>query len=98
MENRSRDIDKPWWQPALLLFGRLSAWIVAPVLIGAFLGKWLDKQFGTDPWIFMAATGFAFIISMFGLVKSTIEEYKKIEGKSDSKDNSENDNKTPDKE
>ena len=71
--------DAPWWQPAILVFVRLSAWIVAPVILGLFIGKWLDRQFNTEPWLFLATTGFAFLISMFGIVKNTITEFKKIE-------------------
>lgn len=71
--------SKAWWQPALLMFARLSAWIIAPVLIGVFAGKWLDKKYGTAPWLFLASVGIAFIISMVGVVKNAMEEYKKID-------------------
>jgi F0F1-type ATP synthase assembly protein I len=68
-----------WWQPAILLSLRLSVWIVAPVLAGVFIGKWLDKKYGTEPWMFLGAVGVAFLFSMAGLVMNTMKEYKKIE-------------------
>ncbi|MBI4811842.1 AtpZ/AtpI family protein [Candidatus Falkowbacteria bacterium] len=68
-----------WWQPALLMFARLSGWIIAPVLIGTFLGRWLDKKHETGPWLFLASVGAAFIISIIGLVKNVAEEYGKID-------------------
>jgi len=68
-----------WWQPALVLFGKFSGWIAVPVILGAFLGKWLDKKYGSEPWLFLAMVGLAFFISMMGLVKIVKEEYKRIE-------------------
>ena len=68
-----------WWQPAIIMFLRLSAWIAAPVIIALFLGKWLDQKFNTAPWLFLALTSLAFLVSMGGLIKNTLEEYRKIE-------------------
>ena len=81
------DSDKPsennseqaWWQPALILFAKFSGWIVVPVIAGALIGKWLDDRYGTDPFIFLTTVGFAFLISMFGLIKNVRDEYSKIE-------------------
>ena len=61
------------------MFAKLSGWIALPVIAGAFLGKWLDKKYGAEPWLFLATVGFAFLLSMIGLVKNTINEYKKID-------------------
>ena len=58
---------------------QVFGWIVVPVIAGAFIGKWLDNKYDTDPWLFLASVGFAFLISMFGLIKNVREEYKKIE-------------------
>ncbi|MCK4540187.1 AtpZ/AtpI family protein [Candidatus Parcubacteria bacterium] len=77
-ENNSK---QAWWQPALILFAKFSVWIVVPVIAGALIGKWLDNRYGTDPWLFLAAVGFAFLISMFGLIRSVTEEYGKMEDK-----------------
>ena len=79
-ENKKQEKNnKLWWQPAVMMFFRFSSWIFAPVLIAVFVGKWLDKKYDTEPIIFLAIVGFAFLISIFGLVKTVKEEYKKIE-------------------
>lgn len=91
-ENKNSEQKKniAWWQPPLVLFAKFSGWIAAPVIIAAFLGRWLDKRYGTEPLLFLATVGFAFLISMFGLVKTVKEEYGKIE-KNDKNNNQEND-------
>ena len=63
----------------LRLLSNITAWIVGPVIVGVFLGKWLDQKFNTDPWLFLASVGFCFLVSIFGLVKSALREFKKIE-------------------
>lgn len=68
-----------WWQPAIVMFSRLSGWIVGPVLIAIFLGKWLDKKYNTEPWLFLASVGVAFAISIFGIVKDAMKELRKID-------------------
>lgn len=76
------DGQAAWWQPAMIMFLKLSAWIATPVIAALYLGKWLDKKFATEPWLFLLAMGAAFLISMLGLVKNTLAEYKKIEAQS----------------
>lgn len=70
--------DKNWWQPAVMIFFKMSAWIVAPVLLGTLLGRWLDKKYDSEPWGFIGIVGIAFVVSMTGLIIETTKEYKKI--------------------
>jgi len=71
-------IQEPWWKPSLDLFIRLSSLIAAPVILAVFVGRWLDDKYQSEPWLFLACTGLAFVISMFGLIKITLQEFKKI--------------------
>ena len=36
------------------IYGALGFQLVASILIGVFGGQWLDKKFGTNPWLMMA--------------------------------------------
>lgn len=63
----------------MLLFFRLSGWIGVPVIIGVFVGKWLDRKYHTEPWLFLTTVGVMFIVSMFGIVYDAIKAMKKIE-------------------
>lgn len=77
--NVPKNQDKTaWWQPAIMMFLKLSVWITAPVIIAMYLGKWLDEKYQTEPWLFLSSIGIAFIISMIGLIRSTSRELKKF--------------------
>lgn len=79
--------NEPWWKPSLELFARLSSLIAIPVILAVFLGKWLDQKYQTEPWLFLGCVGVAFTFSMFGLIKTTFTEYKKItDTQADTKD------------
>ena len=83
--------NEKWWLPAMKMFLRLSAWVAIPIILASFAGDWLDKRYGTEPWLLLALVGIAFIVSMIGLVKNTMEEYKKF-----NKENKNEDKKTND--
>jgi F0F1-type ATP synthase assembly protein I len=68
-----------WWLPAVALFMRLSVWIVGPVVAGAFLGKYLDRKMNTEPIMLIAIVSVSFIVSITGLVKESVREFKRIE-------------------
>ena len=73
------------WQEQLAIFLRLSSWIAFPVLLGALVGNWLDRRYDSAPWLFLIAIGISFVVSMFGLVTSAINEFKKIDKESKNK-------------
>jgi len=79
MKNNNDNQRAPWWQPGLVLFTKLSGWILGPVILGVILGKWLDRKYGTEPWLFLVTVGLAFFLSMFGIVRDSLREMKRIE-------------------
>ena len=70
--------DAPWWQPSVILFTRLSGWIGGPIILALFVGKWLDKKYHSEPWLFLLSVGVAFVISTVGIVKESTEAMQKI--------------------
>jgi len=74
----NEDTKINWWQPALIMFGRMSFWVVAPVVLGLVVGRWLDRILDAEPWGLISVVGLAFVISMIGLVKEASREYEKI--------------------
>jgi len=81
VDKKNQD-DKVWWQSAVMMFARLSAWIVAPVLLATLAGKWLDNKLDSAPWGLIGIVGISFVISMAGLVMEASKEYRKIVGNS----------------
>lgn len=71
--------EKAWWAFALGMLGRFAGWIIFPVFIGAGAGMWLDKKYNSEPWLFLASVGIAFIFSIAGLLRNTLKEFKRIE-------------------
>lgn len=67
------------WSLALKVMAKITGWIAFPVIIGMFLGKWLDQKYNTEPWLLLASIGVSFMISMFGLIKETLKEFKNID-------------------
>jgi hypothetical protein len=79
MNSKKKEIKMLWWQPSLILFGKLSGWIGGPIVAALFLGKWLDKKYSTEPKLFLLCVGVAFFVSTFGIIKDTLVVMKKIE-------------------
>lgn len=67
------------WEPAVAIFSQVSGWIAGPIILALIVGKALDTRFGTKPWIFIGLTGFAFIVSIFGIMKILNKYLKDIE-------------------
>lgn len=63
----------------MILFSRLSVWIGGPILVAIFVGKYLDKKYNTQPWLFLLSVGIAFAISTFGIIRDSMRELKKID-------------------
>lgn len=57
------------WKPALEIFGRVSTWVIVPIVLALIIGKALDKNYGTEPWVFLSFTGIAFLFSSYGIVR-----------------------------
>ncbi len=76
---QDKEKDGPWWRPGLLLFAELSGWIVVPVLIAVYLGRWLDQRYDSEPWLYLTSVGLAFIISIVGIVRGATKAIQQME-------------------
>jgi F0F1-type ATP synthase assembly protein I len=43
--------------------------LVAPVIVGVFSGRWLDRRFGTEPWLLLVLTVLGAVAGMINLVR-----------------------------
>ncbi|MEI8344362.1 MAG: AtpZ/AtpI family protein [Candidatus Moraniibacteriota bacterium] len=76
IENKSK---VAWWQPGMELFLKLSGWIGGPIIVAIFVGKWLDRKYHSEPWLFLLSTTIAFLFSMGALIVIGAKEFRKIE-------------------
>jgi F0F1-type ATP synthase assembly protein I len=58
-------------QLALTSLFQISGWLVGPLVVALFVGRWLDGHFGTKPWLFLISTGVAFVFTAIGIIKET---------------------------
>ncbi len=79
MEEEKDKQNKSWWQPGLMLFAKTSGWIAIPIIAALFVGRWLDRKYATEPWLFLATIGAAFLISSFGIMMESIKMMKEID-------------------
>jgi F0F1-type ATP synthase assembly protein I len=84
----------PWWQPGIQLFFRLSGWIGGPIVVAVFVGRYLDRRYQTEPWLFLATVGISFVISMVALINIGFKEFKKIEQENKQNSNDKHQTKT----
>jgi len=78
MKNMNNNI---WWRPGLLIFAKISALISIPIIIALIVGKYFDKKYNTDPWIFLILTFIAFLTSIYSIWKNIKVYIKEIENK-----------------
>jgi F0F1-type ATP synthase assembly protein I len=81
----SKQAKEAWWMAPVQMFLRISGWVAVPLILSLFLGKWLDKKYGTAPWLLIATSAIAFIFSMYGIIRNAKQEFKKIEEESKNK-------------
>jgi hypothetical protein len=89
-ENAIKDAKEPrnkgvWWLPSILIFFKMSVWIAFPIIVALYVGDWLDSTYNQKSKWLLISVGIAFVISMVGLAKTTVEEWKKLD-LSDKKD------------
>ena len=70
-----------WWQPALIFYGKVTSWIIAPLLL-AFL---FSKKFTDTGWFIVIIIA-GFLITCFGIYREVKVYKKSIEGKSEGSD------------
>ncbi|MCR4311204.1 MAG: AtpZ/AtpI family protein [Candidatus Taylorbacteria bacterium] len=72
-----------WWKPGLDMFGKISVWVVVPIVLALICGKYLDARFDTKPWIFIGLSAIGFGISSFGIVHTALSYLRTEKKKND---------------
>ena len=75
MENNTNN-KKPWWRDGVIVFSKVSAYIVVPVILASYIGKYLDKKYNTGNFMFLGLIVIAFFTTIF-LIWKEMKIYKK---------------------
>lgn len=79
MSPQPKPIKAVWWQPAVELFVRIAGWIVFPIILALYVGRWLDVKFNKEPLFYFICIGVAFVATISGLIIETMKAVRKIE-------------------
>ena len=80
MENNKQNKEL-WWKPATVVFASVSVWIVVPIIVALYLGKYLDSKYNSQPKFFLILIAVAFLVTMFGITRILKKYTEKMKGK-----------------
>lgn len=78
MEENNTDLNnkkEKWWRPVALFYAKTTSWIILPLLLAFFGGKYTGKTIGSQV-IFFAFVAVGFLITCLGIYRE-IKIYKK---------------------
>ncbi len=55
------------WHRPLIVFARISTWIVFPIVGSLLLGRWLDQKFSSGQTMFLLLAGISLILTILGI-------------------------------
>lgn len=67
--------NNQWWKPAMFFYAKVTSWIILPLAIALFLGKYARESLGSQVWFFIAVI-LGFLITCFGIYRE-IKTYQK---------------------
>ena len=78
MDKNEKDMnnkDNSWWKPAIFFYSKVTSWIILPLIVALFTGKYI-KESTKSQILFFLLIFFAFCITCFGIYRE-IKIYKK---------------------
>ncbi|MEI6580581.1 MAG: hypothetical protein WCO07_00195 [bacterium] len=77
MEQDSNNSNKNWalWKPVVVFYVKTTSWIIIPLILAVFLGKYVSESIGSQ-FIFFICLMIGFGITCFGIYRE-INQYKK---------------------
>jgi F0F1-type ATP synthase assembly protein I len=83
-----------WWGPGMAVFTEVTGWIVGPIIVALYLGRFFDNKYETEPWFFLGFTALAFFISTYGIIKIATRFIKAAEQEKKKQTNKKDDQKS----
>lgn len=70
------------WSEGLRVFSQVTGWIVAPLILALYGGRYLDEKYEMTNVYFLVLTGVAFIISSVGIARMGVRYIRMMEDES----------------
>jgi len=75
MENNKK-INEPWWREGVIMFMKVSSYIVGPIFLASFIGNFFDKKNDSGNLYFYISIAVAFLATIY-LIWKELKIYKK---------------------
>lgn len=62
---------RAWWVEPLMIFLKLSSWIIFPLIVAFLLGKGIDQHFSIEPFGTLGCITLSFFFSLAILFRET---------------------------
>ena len=59
-------------RPSPLAYMGLGIELVAPILLGVFVGRWLDGRWGTKPWLLVVGSVLGLVLGFYSFLRSVL--------------------------
>ena len=69
--NKGKKQKRAWWIEPLMVFVRLSSWIIFPLIVALLFGKLTDRVFSIEPYGTLGLTTLSFLFSLVILFRET---------------------------
>ncbi|MEI8270152.1 MAG: hypothetical protein WCG45_02175 [bacterium] len=66
---------KDWWKPVMFFYVKTTSWIIIPLVVGYFGGKYVGKTIGSQV-LFFVFVMLGFLVTCLGIYRE-IKQYKK---------------------
>lgn len=70
--DKKKDEDRKLLALSLAVFGKITSWIIGPLILALILGNWLDNKYQTDDRYLLISVAVAFIISIIGIFREAL--------------------------
>ena len=62
----------PGRRPSPWSYMGLGVELVAPILLGVFVGRWLDGRWGTEPWLLVGGSVLGLFVGFYSFLRSVL--------------------------
>lgn len=76
--NEGKKQKRAWWIEPLMVFVRLSSWIIFPLIVALLFGRLVDRVFSIEPYGTLGLTTLSFLFSLTILFRETKRALKNL--------------------